>query len=1549
MAVLRFSVSSDWQEVVRLREEINKLENQLKSFGKSTPETQIKQTEERLANTRQEFTRLTTEAARAGAVMENDFKKKIYDASQTVNDLTSKIIAQRDVVRNVEADVRKLGEAYRNAAKSNPYGAGAKRSEYNSARRVLEEERAALFGLTQQQAKAKLSVRQLQEQYALYKRDVGDAAGANNILANSFRRTLAQLGGAVAIKNFVGDVVKATGTMQQLHVALSTILQDGNKASVLIKQLTLFAAKTQFNLEDVAAGAKQLLAYGSSAETVVDELSMLGDVAAGLQIPIGQLIYLYGTLRTQGRAMTVDIRQFAGRGIPIYEELAKVLGVAKDEVSGLVSEGKVGFAEVEQAFKNMTSEGGKFNDLMENSAGTWPQRLSNLGDTLFQKLNDFGNRYKDTIESGFGVTEALVDHLDDVLSVVGSLVIAYGSYKAAVLAVAAVQQVKNWVRIVRVISTYTKAMQGAAVATRALNTAIKANPIGLIAGAIAGLISLISSWTAKQRQAIEEMEEAIRPMQEEYTQVNNLVRKIQDSNTEERERLGLLEELKNIAPDVTKNINDEADALQKLTDNLEVYNNKQLAKIAIKQFGMQSGFEDDYNAYKEAVTSLRRTETQLYNDFAVIYARFADYNKRGAFGSADFTTGGTLDAIINSDKSELEKMQLLINYRRDNKYNDNVRNDMKLLFQGIDFDDYISSLRKARGAEVEYTRSKEKLLEQINNIVRANGGSYELRQELLSLVGLTETPSSTQNDDKKSKVTKESTEEQKREAQKVAEEQKKIKKKLSDELSSMEEENINRDIALMEDGTKKKLRQIDADYNAQKNKISRQAKDWAAMNKNAGITDLNANGLTVSQQSQIDKANELNERERQNRIDNMAEIEAAAMRDIAEIEAAAMRDYLKDYGTFQEQKLAISQLYSEKIYKAETEGEKLALQKEMDEALSALDVDYFKKQINWELIFGDLSAVTKRELDKIKKLLREYRESEEYEGLAVDQKQVIDSALSDIQNAIIEKGGLLGGLPESLKELKAAQEDLTVAQNEYNEALENGTDREIENALQKRNDAQNSVSVANRNVNNSTNTAIRNIQTLAGAIGELGANSKMSLSEVGQLASNVASIFGETGAKVGGIIGAAFSVLDTIGKEGVWGFTQNLNSTLANAARELLEYGTFGLIDFGGLSNRDVDSEVQELTNSNEELVAALDRLTDKMDEASTIEATDLYNRQVENVVQQERNMQRQMYLYGDVHDDGFLGIGGNKSTFYKINQSMSLNDWNEISRIVGKSVTSAEAFFRLSSEDMAKVADEATSIYAKIKESADDGARDIAQYMDDYIKLHEQLEDLEDAYNEKLTSTTFDSMREDFKNALNGMMDDTDDAAKYIQESFKNAILESLISSNYDESIKKLYKDFAAAMSDGNLSSEEYNRLQSIWENLVNQAASEYEQLMNIVGIPSNNTEEQQATSGYQTTLSEDTGSIIVGRATSIQMAVEDIRVNEKEKMVVLTDIRTSIGLLYDNSKTSQNIANETRDILANSYLELQQISSNTESIIKPIRQIQADMAVIKENTGRL
>ena len=245
--------------------------------------------------------------------------------------------------------------------------------------------------------------------------------------------------------------------------------------------------RLQFNLDDVATGAKQMLAYGSSADKVIDELSMLGNVASGLQIPIGQLIYLYGTLRTQGRAMTVDIRQFAGRGIPIYEELAKVLGVTKDQVGELVKEGKVGFAEVEQAFKNMTSEGGKFANLMENSAGTWPQRLSNIEDTLFQKMNEFGNKYKEVFEFGIGTAEDLVESLDDVLSVIGGLIAAYGTYKAALIATAVAQKAVGFVESIRLIAMYRKEMGLATAAQQAFNLASKSNVYVTLLAALVGI------------------------------------------------------------------------------------------------------------------------------------------------------------------------------------------------------------------------------------------------------------------------------------------------------------------------------------------------------------------------------------------------------------------------------------------------------------------------------------------------------------------------------------------------------------------------------------------------------------------------------------------------------------------------------------------------------------------------------------------------------------------------------------------------------------------------------------------------------------------------------------------------------------------------------------------------------------------------------------------------------------------------------------------------------------------------------------------------------
>lgn len=175
-------------------------------------------------------------------------------------------------------------------------------------------------------------------------------------------RSLTAVMGGMAVKGFVQKVVETRGEIQQLEVAFTTMLGSVEKSARLMAELTEFAATTPFEMTDVAGGAKQLLAYGMEAEKIVDTLRRLGDVAAGLSIPLGDLVYLYGTTMVQGRLYTQDFNQFLNRGIPLVGELAKQFGVAEGEVKKLVESGLVGFPEVEKAIKSMTDEGANLAD-----------------------------------------------------------------------------------------------------------------------------------------------------------------------------------------------------------------------------------------------------------------------------------------------------------------------------------------------------------------------------------------------------------------------------------------------------------------------------------------------------------------------------------------------------------------------------------------------------------------------------------------------------------------------------------------------------------------------------------------------------------------------------------------------------------------------------------------------------------------------------------------------------------------------------------------------------------------------------------------------------------------------------------------------------------------------------------------------------------------------------------------------------------------------------------------------------------------------------------
>jgi tape measure domain-containing protein len=233
--------------------------------------------------------------------------------------------------------------------------------------------------------------------------------------------------------NLLTSIVQVRGQFQQLEISFETMLGSKSKAHELMQQMEETAAKTPFDLDGVANGAKQLLAYGESADKVNDTLVRLGNIAYGLSLPLNDIVYLYGTTMVQGRLYAADVRQFTGRGIPLVKELAKMYGVTADEIYNMVSAGKIGFPDVQKVLNKLTDEGGQFYNLMEKQSKSLTGMISNLGDTWDQVQDHLGEQNQDLFAGAINAAGYFLEHLEDILKMVKAVAIAYGSYRAALV------------------------------------------------------------------------------------------------------------------------------------------------------------------------------------------------------------------------------------------------------------------------------------------------------------------------------------------------------------------------------------------------------------------------------------------------------------------------------------------------------------------------------------------------------------------------------------------------------------------------------------------------------------------------------------------------------------------------------------------------------------------------------------------------------------------------------------------------------------------------------------------------------------------------------------------------------------------------------------------------------------------------------------------------------------------------------------------------------------------------------------------------------------
>ncbi len=826
-------------------------------------------------------------------------------------------------------------------------------------------------------------------------KNIGNTAAAEGArIDNKFKKVGAVLGtylSARALADFSNQMIQVRGQFQQLEISFSTMLKSKDKAKQLISDLSQFAATTPFGLQSSASAAKQLLAYGSSVETLIDEMRMLGDVAAGTNQPIGDLVYLYGTLRTQGRAYMMDIRQFAGRGIPIYDELAKVLNTSKDKVNEFVSAGKVGFAEIEKAFKNMTSAGGMYGGLMEAQSKSVLGRMEQLKDAIDIMFNEIGKSSEGAIYSAFSAASLLVENYEKVGKILTALVVTYGAYRTAVMLASI--SLKGWT--IAELAHYNVLLI-VEQAQKLLNKTMLSNPYVAIATVIMGLVTAMwalrdsskSTEKAQERlnNAIKDMNAAIEGEMAVLDLMFSRLKRATEGTDE------YADAKKAIFDKYGSHLSSMSDEQRALMTTTELYNTLATSIKAVAEARAQEQFISDAATRKsneqtsskqEILRLLTKEKGQDVGDKLFLQVRSIIEDTKKTTDNRYLETAGLLqknglEKYIGSGK---KLSDLLLQYlKAEHEFNNDIRASESLFGKLISQDSKTGedeipppNYGEAYNAAKKEWEAAKKKLEDIERdkgkftqkrYEDAKTTEEEARKKFADLGGQTNEReiAKSDNDLNQQKLY-------------IAERTKQIQEygdKVAKESEKAELDIRQRTIDAMDDSFDKQKAQIQLNYDKleQENKERKEAM-VKALQENERLEWENGNpnykqeGLVFTPtKTEKDLSDEqIKMLQSYEQLANAYKEKADG--DLLKQETDAMNNYLSLYGDYQQRKLAITELYNQKIAAATTTGEKLTLGEQMKKELYDLEMEMNTTTSSIGQLFGNMRGLAASDLRKI--------------------------------------------------------------------------------------------------------------------------------------------------------------------------------------------------------------------------------------------------------------------------------------------------------------------------------------------------------------------------------------------------------------------------------------------------------------------------------------------------------------------------------------------------------------------------------------------------------
>ena len=1575
--------------------------------GTQTPAA-FKALNAQLAASNQRLDELVTNAAKAGAEMETGFKRKIFDASQVVNGLSEKITFQRGTIQQLKNELSGLKDKYREALKQDG-DTSSLEAKIRSTNEKLKEQKSSLFNLTQEQANARLSVKKLRDEYALYRQD-----GEKNVdVTKQVEQAMSNMGkkllGGYSIKEFLSSMIRVRGEFQSMQTAIETMVGK-DMAGQLIPQIKELAKISPLTMSDMVGAEKMMLGFNIQAEDTIKYLKAISDISMGESSKFNSLTLAFSQMSAAGKLMGQDLNQMINAGFNplqiISEKTGKSIATLKDEMS----KGAVSAEMVQQAFIDATSAGGKFYNMSENASKTINGQLSMMQDALDSVFNELGTKSESVIMDGIQMTTSLIQNYETVGKILAGLVVTYGTYRTAVMLVTAAESKHTLVEI-----GLTNARLLARKAQLALNAAMLTNPyvaLTVVIGGLATTMWAMSDSTTAAARAQKEYngikDAAFKKEQEHKLKIEELLTAARDESLATLTRQKSLEELRKEYPKIFEQYDIEK---LKLEDILKL---KQKINEEDSRRSVQ-GRRDDYNALKQTITNQRRY-LQLFDN--------PDLRKNMSDSDKEIWKMFSGNQSYVQVREQMEKnSKLLKKYQKDmfddniSAYKSNLKNYSKekletelklaqssaskrngfvvngMMVKGGDLESVISSINGALAkkkspttykqdyekAKKDWDDAKKKLSEIEKDKSKFTSKLYE---EAKKRVETTEKAYKNLGGITGSSLTKQ---------EKAAEKQKKEQKKTAEQLLSLHRQNQQDEINLMREGTEKKLKQIDLDYQKQIDAIRKQEEEWSK----AG------NGkLTDKQAQKISEAYTNAESMRDKDISDVTEGQLKA-------EQQALNDYLKEYGTFQQQKLAIAQEYAEKIRKAQEENgvnsaQVKLLEKQRDVAIQNKETEAIKANIDWVTVFGEFgsmfSDMIKPALDEAKKYVRtdKFKNSDQ-----ASQKSLID-AISQMEKSL---GGTSGvnfkKLGEDVKAYQiaeqnrisaigietAALERLKKSQDDYTKAQKGGTESEKQAAANALETARQNADIASANVKTQTdiaNQAQRNVtdtatilkasmENLLGGLQQISSGGLYNAySGIIKTVNGFKDVIGKTSEslKEVPIVGWILSIIDVL-KDGLSDLVGGLLDAVLNAVSGIIGdvlsgdlFVTIGkslrngignilnAISFGGFNSlfgiggnaKEVQETIDRLTDRNETLQTAIEDLTDEMKASKGMKSVESYREAVKYQEEVNKN-----YLQIAKEQAGYHKSHGSWQHYLKWTDEML----EHARKATGmQDFSGTDSLWNLTPEQMKALRSDVW--LWDIMESSGKGGygERVTDKLDDYIEQAGKLEELTDSLYEGLIGMSFDSMYDSFISSLMDMEKSAEDFADDISKYFMQAMLSNAIGEQFSDKLRTWYDKFGEAMKDdGTLDNNERKELMDEYMGYVDEAMKLRDELAAATGydkISQESYSQSSSSRGFQA-MSQDTGEELNGRFTALQIAGEEIKNQNIIQSQSLNLLTVKADALLSINTETRNIADDTRDLIAQSYLELVQISENTGAIVKPIQQMQRDIAEVKKNTAKL